>query len=249
MVQAARSLCYTPTDARRCRRTASSASIARSATLSRSLAPSARPPSLRFIERIILPPAAASRCANLRVRRRDGRLQAQSAACRLERRQFRSAHSRLAHGAKQIQRAKFSSDFAAPRHLQPSGRESKRAGRRAVDRVLHGAEAAICARLQAATFQCALAQAADATFVLLLYETLDEAEAAASGAFVGVTHAGGVVELPVGALASRSNVGQAGRWLLQLDTPPLGSIAACPAGRRGAPFCEQGARGAKERRF
>ncbi|KAI6201251.1 EGF-like domain-containing protein [Aphelenchoides besseyi] len=83
------------------------------------------------------------------------------------------------------------------------------------------------------TFQCVIAHSADFTFVLFLYEHLEDEHPS----FVGITHPNGFTEVPSSYLISQSNIGQPGKWMFQIDKD--GNIGLCPSGKIGPPLCQK----------
>ncbi|CAD5220901.1 unnamed protein product [Bursaphelenchus xylophilus] len=83
------------------------------------------------------------------------------------------------------------------------------------------------------TFQLVIAQSNDASFVIYLYENVDEDS---NSAIVGFSYPNGMVSVPAKTIAKTSNVGQKGKWIWKIDNPHR--IENCPAGKREPPFCE-----------
>ncbi|CAD5215006.1 unnamed protein product [Bursaphelenchus okinawaensis] len=83
------------------------------------------------------------------------------------------------------------------------------------------------------TFQMVIAQSSDATFLIYLYENVDEDT---RSAIVGFSYPNGMLSIPAKTTAKASNVGQKGKWMWKIDNPA--KIEQCPAGKMDPPFCE-----------
>lgn len=84
------------------------------------------------------------------------------------------------------------------------------------------------------TFQMVIAQSNEATFLIYIYETIDES----ANAFVGFTQPNGFTEFPNKSMAKASNVGQRGKWIVRVDKSIEPEL--CPAGKMNTPFCDDG---------
>uniref|UniRef100_A0A915D715 EGF-like domain-containing protein n=1 Tax=Ditylenchus dipsaci TaxID=166011 RepID=A0A915D715_9BILA len=85
------------------------------------------------------------------------------------------------------------------------------------------------------TFQVALVQGGNSTYLTYLYESLESSPRGIGG---GISHPNGPFSsVPVELLVANSNVGQGGKWIFRVDQ--VARIFACPAGAMGPPLCQQ----------